>query len=237
MALPKLNNTPKYDLVIPSIKKSIKFRPYLVKEEKILLLAMETKDPAQALNAVLNTIMACIDEKIDHNILTTFDIEYMFVKIRSKSVGETSEFGVNCSECSHTNKVTLDLQSIEINVPDTNFMIPLADDITIEMTYPHFNDMANNKKLTNSTSSTEQTFEMIMSVMKAIHTADERIDLKDVSHKELEEFIESMTGDQLQKIRKFVETIPKMTHDLEFNCVKCHHHNKYTIEGMQNFFQ
>lgn len=236
MALPKLNNTPKYDLVIPSTKKPVKFRPYLVKEEKILLLAMETKDASQTLNAVLNTIVACVDDKIDPNSLTTFDIEYMFVKIRSKSVGETSNIGVNCSECNHANKVAVDLQSIEIDVPKTEFMIPLTDYITVEMTYPHFSDMASNKKLTNSTSPTEQTFEMIISVMKAIHTNEERIDLKDVAHKEIEEFIESMTADQLQKIREFVETIPKLAHDVEFNCVQCHHHNKYTIEGMQNFF-
>jgi hypothetical protein len=115
-------------------------------------------------------------------------------------------------------------------------MVPLTDDITLEMSYPNFNSMANNKRLTNSTSQTEQTFEMIMSVMKAIHTAEERIDLKDVSHKDIEEFIESMTGDQLQKIRSFVDTIPKMTHEVHFNCVKCKHVNTYTIEGMQNFF-
>jgi T4 bacteriophage base plate protein len=236
MALPKLNNNPKYDLVIPSTKKTVKFRPYLVKEEKILLLAMETKDAGQALNAVLDTIIACVDEKIDPNTLTTFDIEYMFVKIRSKSVGETSEVGIKCSECEHTNKVAVDLQSIEINVPETNFMVPLTDDITIEMSYPHFRAMASNKKLINTSSATEQTFEMIMSVMKAIHTGEERIDLKDVSHKELEDFIESMTNEQLQKVRSFVETIPKMTHDVHFNCVQCSHGNTYTIEGMQNFF-
>lgn len=236
MALPKLNNTPKYDLVIPSINKSVKFRPYLVKEEKILLLAMETKDPAQALDAVLNTIVACVDENIDPNILTTFDIEYMFVKIRSKSVGETSDVGIKCTNCDHTNKVAIDLQSVEVVVPKIDFMIPLAPDITIEMSYPHFKAMASNKKLTNSTSPTEQTFEMIMSVMKAIHTADERIDLKDVTHSELEDFIESMTGDQLQLIKAFVDTIPKMVHDVKFDCVQCHHHNTHTIEGMQNFF-
>jgi hypothetical protein len=160
----------------------------------------------------------------------------MFVKIRSKSVGETSDIGINCSECEHTNKVSVDLQSIEITVPKTDFMIKLTDDITLEMSYPHFGAMASNKKLTNSTSQTEQTFEMIMTVMKAIHTAEERIDLKDVSHKDIEEFIESMTGDQLQKIRSFVDTIPKMTHEVHFNCVKCRHANTYTIEGMQNFF-
>jgi len=236
MALPKLNNTPKYDLVIPSTSKAVKFRPYLVKEEKILLLAMETKDAGQALNAVLDTIIACVDEKIDPNSLTTFDIEYMFVKIRSKSVGETSEIGVKCSECEHTNKVAVDLQAIDITVPKTDFMVQLTDDIIVEMSYPHFGAMAKNKKLVNSSSATEQTFEMIMSVMKAIHTGDQRIDLKDVSHKELEDFIESMTGDQLQKIRAFVETIPKLTHDVHFNCVQCKHTNTYTVEGMQNFF-
>ena len=236
MALPKLNNTPKYDLVIPSTNKTVKFRPYLVKEEKILLLAMETKDTGQALNAVLDTIVACVDDIIDPKSLTTFDIEYMFVKIRSKSVGETSDIGINCSECEHTNKVAVDLQAIEITVPKADFMIKLTDDITLEMSYPHFGAMASNKKLTNSTSQTEQTFEMIMTVMKAIHTAEERIDLKDISHKEIEEFIESMTGDQLQKIKVFVDTIPKMTHEVHFNCVKCKHANTYTIEGMQNFF-
>jgi hypothetical protein len=236
MALPKLNNTPKYDLVIPSTNRTVKFRPYLVKEEKILLLAMETKDTSQALNAVLDTIIACVDDIVDPKSLTTFDIEYMFVKIRSKSVGETSDVGISCSNCEHTNKVSVDLQSVEIDVPTTNFMVPLTEYITLEMAYPNFNSMANNKRLTSSTSQTEQTFEMIMSVMKAIHTDEERIDLKDVTHKEIEEFIESMTGEQLQRIRTFVDTIPKLTHNVHFNCVKCSHPNTYTIEGMQNFF-
>jgi hypothetical protein len=236
MALPKLNNTPKYDLVIPSTGKRVKFRPYLTKEEKILLLAMETKDPAQALNAVLDTIVACVDEKIDPNSLTTFDIEYMFVKLRSKSVGETSEIGIKCTECDHTNKVAVDLSAIEVAVPKVDFMVPLTDEITVEMSYPHFSAMANNKKLTHSNSATEQTFEMIMSVMAAIHTNEERIDLKDVSHKEIEEFIDSTTDEQIRKIRAFVESIPKMTHDVSFKCESCHHSNTHTIEGMQNFF-
>lgn len=236
MALPKLNNTPKYDLTIPSTNKKVKFRPYLVKEEKVLLLAAETKDQQAVLSAILETINACVEGEYDINKLTTFDIEYMFVKLRSKSVGEKSEIGIKCSHCDHQNKVAVNIEEIQVDVPKVDFMVPLTSNITVEMRWPSFKSITSNHKILSSNSATEQNLELVLSVIAAIHTTDERIDLKDVSKKEVEEFIDSMTADQFNKIRTFVEQIPKLSHNVNFDCEQCNNHNEVTLEGLQNFF-
>src|SRR5210317_1903295 len=113
MALPKLNDTPKYDIVIPSTKANVKFRPFLVKEQKVLLIAMESQDQTQILNAIVDTIRACAQSDINVAKLTAFDIEYLFTKIRSKSVGEKATVAIKCSECEHSNKVDVNLDKID----------------------------------------------------------------------------------------------------------------------------
>jgi hypothetical protein len=117
MALPKLNDTPKYDIVIPSTDKKVRYRPYLVKEEKVLMMAMESQDMNAILNAVVDTITACVQEPVEKDKLTIFDVEYMFTQIRAKSVGETSKVGIKCKHCETSNEVGIDVSSIKINVP------------------------------------------------------------------------------------------------------------------------
>ena len=128
--LPKLNDVPGYDDIIPSTGQKIKFRPYLVKEEKILLLAMESQDTKTALNAIADTVVSCIHEDIDRRSLTVFDIEYLFLRIRSKSVGERSNLNLKCSECGAYNEFTLNLEDIKLDIPKTNFKIKLTDQIS-----------------------------------------------------------------------------------------------------------
>ena len=141
MALPKLNDSPKYELVIPSTQKAVRFRPYLVKEEKVLMMAMESQDEAQVLGAITDTIAACVDDNIKISKLTTFDVEYMFIQIRAKSVGESIELNMACKECEHQTAVSVKLDDVKIDVPKVSNMIELSDQISIEMRWPTYTAM------------------------------------------------------------------------------------------------
>ena len=142
MALPKLNDKPKYELTIPSTGKKVKYRPYLVKEEKILMMALESGDKNSALNAVIDTIEACVSDKVDRTQLALFDIEYMFIMIRSKSVGEISEVGIKCTSCHAVNEISIQLDNVQVKKPDGSNEIELSDTIMLKMKYPSFSDVA-----------------------------------------------------------------------------------------------
>ena len=138
--IPKLNDTPKYDLVIPSLNKEVKFRPYLVKEEKVLLMAFEADDQKVALNAVADTITSCINEDIKVNDLKLYDIEYMFTKIRAKSIGENANLTVTCEECNYKTDTSVDIDTVQIVGPEDkpDDVIQITDSVSVEMTYPNF---------------------------------------------------------------------------------------------------
>jgi len=235
MALPRLNDSPNYDLVIPSMKKSVSFRPFLVKEEKILLMALESDDQKQILNTVIDTIKACVTEDIDTTRLTTFDIEYMFLKIRAKSVGETSTIVMKCNECESSNDITLNIDDVEIEVPDISNTIELDNQISLEMKWPTFDSIVRGDIL-SSESSVDQIFGLIRSSIDVIKTNEERFSAKDQTAQELDSFIESMNNQQFTKVREYVEKMPKLTHDVAFSCKKCNHQNNIVVEGMQSFF-
>ena len=137
-ALPKLNATPTHELTIPSSGQKVSYRPYLVKEEKILLLAFESQDEKQAMQAMVDTIIACVNEKLNPKTFTSFDVEYMFTQIRSKSVGETTKINVACSECGTNNEQTINLAELKVEVPEINNVIELTDNISVELKYPSF---------------------------------------------------------------------------------------------------
>ena len=125
MALPKLNGNPKYEMTIPSSNKTVRFRPYLVKEEKVLLMAFESNDMSQAMKAIIDTIEVCVDDDIKTKDLTTFDVEYMFTKLRSKSVGESSRLSIECTDCSHKNDISVNIEEIEIEMKNPTQLIEL----------------------------------------------------------------------------------------------------------------
>jgi hypothetical protein len=236
MALPKLNAVPKYDIVVPSTQQAVRFRPYLVKEEKVLMLAMESQDQKQSLNAIVDTIVACVSEDIERNKLTTFDVEYMFTQIRSKSVGETSKVSIKCKECDHSNEVVIPLESIKINMPDNIVtLIELTPEISVQLKWPTYSDLGN-LDMSAGASQVKQTFEMISKCIDSVLTGDERISMKDEPKEEVMDFIESLTSEQFDKIREFVEQMPKLKHDVEFTCTSCSEANKITLEGMNDFF-
>lgn len=232
MALPKLNDVPKYDVVIPSTGVKTKFRPFLVKEEKVLLLAMESEDKNNILSAMMDTLEACVD-KIDRVKLTSFDIEYLFTKIRTKSVGETAEVSLKCTHCEHVNSTTINLDKVELTKSDMKTKIDLGNNITLEMQYPSYNEIM---LLENSDSKTEQMFSSLKMCMKNLYTPDEIISLKESSDKELDEFIESMNTKQLKQLTEFVEKMPRLRYEGKYKCVSCKEENEILIEGFNNFF-
>ena len=233
MALPKLNSTPKYEMVIPSQQKKVRFRPYLVKEEKVLLMAFESQDTVQAMKAIIDTILVCVDDKLKKEELTTFDVEYMFTKLRSKSVGERSNLSIECSECKTPNEVSVNIDDIEIKLDNPSETLELQEDVHVEMGYPSAEVLMNMKE---GISSTEQLIELIVYSIKNIMTEEEQVSAKDVSTKDLRDFVDSMTGDQFKKVSEFVATIPTLTKDVEFDCKKCGTSNKNTLSGFTDFF-
>lgn len=231
MALPSLNDTPKYELTIPSLKKKVKFRPYLVKEEKILLIASESKDVGQIMNAVLDTVLACLEgNSIKRNELTTFDIEYMFLQIRAKSVGEVVTLNVACSECDHDNEQTVDIAEIECKVGKKSNIIKLSDTISVEMMYPSYS-------MVDFTEDEAQAgFSVLGKCMKTVITQEERIVMAEESTESIDAFIDSMTQQQFEMVSSYLKDMPSVKHTIKFDCEKCDVHNEVLLEGMQSFF-
>lgn len=237
MALPKLNVTPSYTMKIPSTGQQVDFRPYLVKEEKILLIAFESKDTRSILKAMLDVIQGCIETDIDINNLATFDVEYMFLKIRSKSVGETSTITINCKECKHPNEVSVNLEEVEIETPEVDSLIKLTDEVSIEMAYPTYNKLINSKLTEeNYQAGVEDMMKMAASGIAAIFTDEERFETKDLPDEEITAFVEQMTTDQFKKIQNFYEAMPVLKEEVKFKCEKCEHDNIRELSGMADFF-
>jgi len=235
MALPKLNDKPKYELTIPSLQEKVRYRPYLVKEEKVLMMALESQDKTSALHAVVDTITSCIDAEIDKSKLTLFDIEYMFIIIRSKSVGEVSDLGLKCSSCEKVNDVSVKLDDIEIKRDkEVSKEIQLDENISLTMKYPNFNDVL--KFEDNELTDTERTFMLIGKCMESIETEEENILLKDVSDKEIDDFIESLNSQQFAKVREYVENMPRVEKEVKFICGGCEKENKIILSGIDDFF-
>lgn len=237
MALPVLNDKPKYEVVVPSLRKKVKFRPYLVKEEKILLLAMESKDPQQILQSIADTVLACIVDEIDPAKLTTFDIEYLFLKIRSKSVGERAPLVFKCQHCEAENEHTLDVDAITIDVPEKPpSVIQLTDEVSLKMRWPTYYDMAADKGMLEEHDRTQQAFSMLVKCVHSIQTEEANYVLKDEPEQDVMAFFDSLTTEQYRKITEFVESIPAMTHVVEFDCQACGQHNSHHLQGIQDFF-
>ena len=234
--LPKLNDNPKYNEIVPSLGKKIRFRPYLVKEEKILLLAAETGDSTDILNAIADTVSACIEDEIDLDNLTSFDVEYLFLKIRSKSVGETQNLNIKCKECDHGNDFTIDFRKIEIDVPEVQEKIQLTDTVALKMKWPSYRKILNDAQLQAAKNKTEFAFRYITLCIDSIMTENENISTKDVTQEDLDEFINSMSGQQYNSLESYFKSMPKLKYDIDFECTNCQHHNKYQLNEVNDFF-
>jgi hypothetical protein len=241
MPLPKIA-TPTYQLELPSSGKSIKYRPFLVKEEKVLILALESQDVKQITLAIKSVLKDCILTKgIKVEDLPSFDIEYIFLNIRAKSVSESIELIVTCSDDGETEvpvKIFVDEIKVQKN-PEHTTEIKVDDEIVIKMKYPSLDQFIKNNfdfSSQESLSTIEKSFDIISSCIESIFTADESWASGDCTKKELIEFIESMNTEQFKKIEKFFETMPKLTHTFKVTNPKTKVENIVTLEGLTSFF-
>jgi ERCC4-type nuclease len=237
MALPRLNENPQYELVIPSTKEKVNFRPFLVKEQKVLLIAYESQDRKQILSAMLNTLESCIHENIDVKKLSTFDVDYMFTMIRSKSAGETTTLIFKCTECETENEAVIKLDEIRVEVEEQDMRIELTDKITVKMRYPNYDFFLNNSVMMDEDKSqSEMLLASIIGCLEAIETEEERIDLADESEEEINSFLESLTSAQFDKISKFALNMPSMEKQVHFTCKNCGTKNERMLRGLNDFF-
>ncbi len=233
MALPKLNDNPKYELIIPSTEQKVRFRPYLVKEEKVLMLAAESGDMKASMTAIIDTLQACIQDEVKFSELTTFDIEYAFIQIRSKAVGENSKINGKCSECGGLTEVSVPLDQIIVEVPETEMKVDLTKNISISLSWPKYLDVVNADITDMNT--TEQTFRLLIECIDEVFTEDEVIKFSDETLGDRTAFVESLDSNQFKILRDFVENMPNVAHTLEFDCTHCKHHNVTELKGMHDF--
>jgi hypothetical protein len=241
MPLPKIA-TPIYELELPSSGKKIKYRPFLVKEEKVLILALESQDVKQITLAIKNVLKDCIQTRgVKVEDLPSFDIEYIFLNVRGKSVGEAIDLVITCSD-DGTTEVPVKIFVDEIKVEKSeehSAEIKLDDSIAIRMKYPSLDQfIKNNFDFTaqESLSTIEKSFEIISSCIETIFTEDEAWAAADCTKKDLIEFIESMNADQFKKIEKFFETMPRLTHTFKVTNPNTKVENSVTLEGLTSFF-
>ena len=239
MPLPKIV-TPTYELVLPSSNRKIKFRPFLVKEEKILILAMESQDTKQIANAVKNVITHCILTKgIKVDKLSTFDIEYLFLNIRGKSVGEDIEVMVTCPDDGKTQVPTLiNIDSIKVQKSDDHETdIKLDDTYTLRMKYPSLNEFIKSNFAGGvDDMNVDDTFDLIASCIEQVYSEEESWSSADCTKKELKDFLEQLASKQFKMIEKFFETMPKLSHTVTVINPNTKKENKIVLEGLQNFF-
>ena len=238
MPLPKIA-TPTYELELPSTKETIQYRPFLVKEEKLLVIALESEDTKQITNSIKTVIKNCIVTKnIKVEDLPTFDIEFLFLNIRGKSVGEELEVNIICPDDGETQvavKINLDSIKVQKNEDHTK-RIKIDDNIMMEMKYPSLDQFIKTNFDFNQKNAMEQSFELIGSCIDKIFTADEAWSTSDVTKKELVDFLESMNSSQFKDIEKFFETMPKLSHKIKVTNPKTEVENEVVLEGLASFF-
>ena len=238
MPLPKIV-TPTYSLEIPSIKKEIKYRPFLVKEEKILIIAMESEDPKQIAEALKTVIGNCIITRgIKVDQLSIFDIEYIFLNVRGKSVGEDVDILLTCPDDGTTQvPVTINLDDISVVVkPEHSIDIKLDDTLKLRMKYPSMKEFIKNNFSNDGGMGVDDTFEMIVSCIDQIYSEEESWPASDSTKKELEEFLEQLTSQQFKEIEKFFNTMPKLSHTISIKNPNTGVESDIILEGLTSFF-
>ena len=247
MGLPKIA-VPEYSLKLPSNGTEIKYRPFLVKEEKLLLIAMESEDEKEIATATKNVIKNCIYADIDVNDLPIFDVEYIFLQLRARAKGEKIELKYNCPKCESEIPVSFNIDDINVQKTEGhNTKIELAENLGVVLKYPNMTLQTEIEK-TKDDSQVEQLFRTMVICIDYIYDAEKMYSNKDHTEKELTDFLESLTDPQFQKISKFFETMPKLKHDVVLECknkVKgegkkkdktCGYKEELTLEGLQSFF-
>ena len=240
MPLPKIA-TPSYELELPSTGKTIQYRPFLVKEEKLLVIALESEDTKQITNAIKAVIRSCVLTKgVKVESLPTFDIEFLFLNIRGKSVGEDIDVKLICPDDNETEvDVSISLDDIKVQKPEGHSnKIKLDNDLMMEFKYPSLNEFIKNNFDPNDTSKNpmDQSFDLIGSCINKIYNTDEVWVAADCSKKEINDFLDSMNSNQFKEVEKFFETMPKLSHTVKVKNPKTKVESDVVLEGLASFF-
>jgi len=238
MPLPKIA-TPTYELELPSTGETVQYRPFLVKEEKVLVIALESEDTKQITTAIKSVIKNCVLTKtVKVESLPTFDIEFLFLNIRGKSVGEELEVNIICPDDGETQvpvKINLDDIKVQKNEEHSN-RIKIDDSIMMEMKYPSLDQFIKNNFDFNEKNAMDQSFDLIGSCIDKIYTEDEVWVASDVTKKEISDFLESMNSSQFKGIEKFFETMPKLSHTIKVRNPVTEIESEVVLEGLASFF-
>jgi len=240
MALPMMS-APTYNLKVPSSGVTIKYRPFMVKEEKALLIAQQSEDPQVMVDTLKNVIKACVQTEVDVDKLAIFDLEYLFTQIRAKSVGETVELFFQCdTDHGEMNekaraKVTIDLTKLEVKRdPDHTNKIELFGDVGVVLKYPSIEIL--NKLQGLNEQDLNAIFDIMADSIDYVYEKEEVYYGKEQTHEELLEFLNNLSSDQFLKIQNFFNTMPKISKEIEYDCPICSRHHKKVLEGLQSFF-
>ena len=238
MPLPKIA-TPTYSMVLPSLEKEINYRPFLVKEEKLLVLALESEDTKQITTAIKAVLKSCVVTKgIKVETLPTFDIEYLFLNIRGKSVGESIDVNIICPDDEKTSvKVVIDLDDIKVNKTEGHSnQIKLDENLMMELKYPSLDEFIKNNFDFNDQNAMEQSFKLIASCIDKIYNEEEVWVAADCTKKEITEFLESMNSSQFKKIEEFFTSMPKLSHTIKVTNPNTKVESEVVLEGLASFF-
>lgn len=230
MTLPILN-TPTYEITVPSTKQSIEFRPFLVKEEKLLFMAQESKDQAEILKILKDIVRACTFEKINPDELTSYDLEYIFLKLRGKSVGEIISIEVKCQYCGAVNPLDINIDDVHIKYPEkkVDSKIQLTSDVGITVRSVPVKELS---MLSNN----EDFVQAIALCIDTIFTGEKVYHRNEVSMKELTDFVESLSHNHVKMIEEFISNQPKLEHVITYTCHNCGKENRIVLSGLQDFF-
>lgn len=229
MALPVVK-TPTYDLVIPSTGQKVKYRPFLVKEEKILMVAAESEDKKDIANAMKEIVKSCIEEEIDVDNLATFDLEYIFVNLRSKSVGETVDLMIKCEHCGEENKVRVDFGKAYVTEQKNpgSSKVEITDSMGLVLRYPKIDDVL---ALSDS-----NPIDLVKGCIDYIYDEKQVYKASEADPSELDDFVNSLGYKEMEKVKSFFDDMPKLVMKVEFTCSSCKEENTVEIQGFDSFF-
>ena len=233
MMLPKIA-TPKYDMIVPSTGEKVTYRPYLIKEERILMIALESQNENQIEQSILDILTTCFDLKTEASGLTVFDVEYMFMKLRSVSVGEKIKLAPKCESCEEPGEVTVDLSEVKVQglkeEQDLNKQIKLSDELTIDMHFPKVGDAV------KADTGTDTIIGTVAKCVDTIYYGEDTFNTADSSEEEVKEFIENLNTTQFQKIANVLQEVPYLGHNVKWTCKECDFKNDLELKGLINFF-
>jgi hypothetical protein len=237
MALP-MNSTPVYNLEIPSTGQMVEFRPFLIKEEKALLIAQQSENPKVMVDTLKQVIRDCVKGDINVNNLAVFDLEYIFMQLRAKSVGESVELLLKCDTCEDEKAISpvrIDITQLKVEkLPEHTNKIDLFDDVGIALKYPSIETITKFDSI--ETENLDQIFDVVIDCVDYIYTTSEVFHAKEQTKQDLLDFLNNLSSDQFGKIQKFFETMPKLSKAIDYKCPVCGAEHHKVLEGISSFF-